>query len=272
VAIAVIGLRTGLIDAATSTFIILFALITVLLMPLIFNVLAPVVEQARRRFMLVMGVTDLSLAVAQELRAHGDAVRFVEDEPLLAGRAGNSGFEVLATPATAAGVRAIDLSGSDSVLLLGEHDEQNLELAREVRALTAANVVVQVNDPQNLPVFEELGAQPFMIAALRATMVALLARNPDAFQLLTSTTDERAVAEVHVQNRSLIGVQVRDLRLPGDYLLLSIRRDGNLLVPHGSTALEMGDRLTVLGSEESMPDIKAWLAGGTPPWSGHTPL
>ncbi|MCB0228277.1 MAG: cation:proton antiporter, partial [Anaerolineae bacterium] len=261
VAIAVIGLRTGLLDAATSTFVVLFALLTVLIMPLIFNVLAPLVVQIRSRFTLAIGVTDLSLAVAQELRAHGDTVRFVEPQPSPAQRAITSGFEVLAADQTAEGLRSLGIADTDSVLLLGEQDEENLELAKLVRQLCDSNVVVYVKDPEYLDSYETLGVQPFIGAMFRATIIALLARNPDAFRLLTSTNDERDVMEVRLENRSLAGVLVRNLRLPGDYLVMSIRRHGELIVPHGNTVLEFGDRLTILGSNERMREMKEWLEG-----------
>lgn len=266
VAIAVIGLRTGLLDAATSTFIVLFALLTVLVMPLIFNVLAPAVEAVRRRFNLAIGVTDLSLAVAQELRAHGDTVRFVEQQSALVERAARSGFEVLQSDPTPDGLRAIGIADTDSVLLLGEQDDQNLDLARTVRQLCDSNVVVLVDDPQHLAEYEQLGVQPFMGAMFRATIIAILARNPEAFRLLTSTQDDRDVIEVKLENRTLMGVLVRNLRLPGDYLVMSIRRRGELIVPHGNTVLQLGDRLTILGNAERMREIKEWLEGRAGHW------
>ena len=261
VAIAVIGLRTGLLDAATSTFIVLFALLTVLAMPLIFNLLAPVVEHVRSRFMLAIGVTDLSLAVAQELRAHGDTVRFVEQQPALAERATGAGFEVLNSAGTTDELRDLGIADTDSVLLLGEHDHMNLELARAVRQCCDSNLVAYVSDPQYLADYERLGVQPFMGAMYRATIIAMLARNPDAFRLLTSTDDERNVFEVNLENRALFGVLLRHMRLPGDYLVLSIRRRGELIVPHGNTVLQYGDRLTILGSNDRLREVREWLEG-----------
>jgi len=38
------------------------------------------------------------------------------------------------------------------------------------------------------------------------------------------------------------------LDLPGGLLALAIRRDGELLVPHGNTKLCSNDRLTLVGS------------------------
>lgn len=269
VAIAVIGVRTGLLDAATATFIVLFSLLTVLVMPFVFNLLAPLVERSSR-FTLAVGVSDLSLAVAKEMRAHGDIVRFVEPQRSLADRAIGSGFEVLEAALTADGLRDLGIADTDSVLLLDEQDDVNLALARAVRQCCDTNVVAYVNDPQLLADYEQLGVQPFIGAMFRPTIIAMLARNPDAFRLLTSTDDERTVIEVTLENRTLVGVLVRNLRLPGDYLVLSIRRRGELIVPHGGTMLQLGDRLTILGDNDRLRETKEWLEGRTSHLDTHS--
>jgi len=92
-------------------------------------------------------------------------------------------------------------------------------------------------------------------------MIAMMARNPNTYTLLTSTTDNRDIVEVQLQNRHLTGQPVRRLQLPGDYLVLAIRRDGELLIPHGNTMLEYGDRLTILGDQAGIQDLKNWLEG-----------
>jgi Trk K+ transport system NAD-binding subunit len=55
-----------------------------------------------------------------------------------------------------------------------------------------------------------------------------------------------------VGNDALEGRTLRDLNLPGDVLIVALRRDGELLIPHGNTRLEMGDRLTLVGSPDSL--------------------
>lgn len=56
------------------------------------------------------------------------------------------------------------------------------------------------------------------------------------------------------------GKAVRDLALPTECLLVSVRRGPSLLVPHGDTRLEVGDRVTVLCAIESRPAVEAAFA------------
>ncbi len=55
------------------------------------------------------------------------------------------------------------------------------------------------------------------------------------------------------------GAAVRELVLPTDCLLVSIRRGADLLMPHGETRLEPGDRVTVLCAVSAQPAVQAVL-------------
>lgn len=261
IAVAVIGLRVGLFDAASNAAVILFAVVTVVFMPLLFGALVPFTAPKRQHVMLVIGVRELALKVAQELRLHGEEVQFLEDDPELVALVKEAGFEVREFPTEPAGLREVDFAEVLTILVLGRDDEQNLALCREARSQGAENVVAYVNDPAALPQYERLGTKPFIPATQRVTMITMMARNPDALALLTSSNDGRDIVEVYLGNSHLKGELVRNLQLPGGFLVLAIRRDGQLLVPRGNTVLEYGDRLSVLGEGEELQAVKGWLEG-----------
>jgi Trk K+ transport system NAD-binding subunit len=155
----------------------------------------------------------------------------------------------------------VDFAEVLTLLVLGKDDEQNLALCHEARSQGVDNVVAFVNDPAALPEYERLGTKPFIPATQRVTMITMMARNPDALALLTSSNDGRDIAEVYLGNPHLSGELVRNLQLPGGFLVLAIRRDGQLLVPRGNTVLEPGDRLSILGEGEELQAVKGWLEG-----------
>jgi CPA2 family monovalent cation:H+ antiporter-2 len=99
----------------------------------------------------------------------------------------------------------------------------------------------------------------FAPTLFRPTLLALLARNPDLFQLLTSTTDEQDIREVTLCNPAGTGVSLRDLGLAGSLLVLAIARNGEVIVPHGNTRLELQDRLTLLGDIPELVTAAQWL-------------
>jgi Trk K+ transport system NAD-binding subunit len=72
------------------------------------------------------------------------------------------------------------------------------------------------------------------------------------------------VCEVVVANGQDVDRPLRELKLPGGLLALAIRRDGELLVPHGNTRLCRNDRLTLVGSLEDIELAKQRFAENEP--------
>ncbi len=268
IAVAVIGLRSGLFDPATSTTVVLFSVITVLLMPLVFGAALPYQPKDPRRFMLLVGASEIAVKVAQELRAHGEWVRFLVDSSAGASLVDQAGFPVRERETLASGLGEVDFSQVRTVLVLDEDDERNLDASGQARELGARNVVALVRDPNLLPLFQELGVKVYTPAVQRVTMITMMARNPDALTLLTSPVEERDIAEIPVRNPVVAGRRLRSLGLPGDMLVLAVRRDGQLLIPRGNTELAYGDRLTILGQQAELKSIRAWLSG----WSAQPDL
>ena len=91
--------------------------------------------------------------------------------------------------------------------------------------------------------------------------MSLLARNPDIYELLTRTDDNKEVAEVWVYDPSFNDKALRDVDLPGDVLILSIRRASEFIVPRGKTQLEHGDHLTLVGGFDHLQEARALFSG-----------
>jgi chloride channel protein, CIC family len=55
-----------------------------------------------------------------------------------------------------------------------------------------------------------------------------------------------------------VGKSIQDISLPHDAILVSIRRDGQVLIPHGTTRFETGDLVTAFIHSK---DIEALVSG-----------
>ena len=87
-------------------------------------------------------------------------------------------------------------------------------------------------------------------------------RYPGLFDVLVSQNiDDLDVMEVRLANQGLVGLQLRQLRLPGDALILSLARAGGVIVPHGETRLELDDLLGLIGSPSSLERARELLSG-----------
>jgi Trk K+ transport system NAD-binding subunit len=179
--------------------------------------------------------------VAQQLKAHDDVVKIIptniEEEKSIT----DEGFEVFP-------IENLRSSGDDvdTLLILSGDDADNLNIGEKAQNAEIQHIIALVNEPRKLEEFKRLGVQVFSPALYRSTLITLMARNPSMFSLLSSTSDQRDLLELTVRNSALAGQKIRDVILPGDSLILSIKRDNEILIPHGSTRLELDDQVSIL--------------------------
>lgn len=253
IAVAVIALRSGLLTLAGKTTITLFVILSVLIMPLIFDYLAPVIKEKKKEMIAIFGAGKKGLDIAKELTAHGELVILLDEEALIVKQAIDKGYDAEQIANSQVG-EILDPTKIKTFMTLCQDDKQNLSLSRIAAAKGIQHIVACVHDPSYVEDFKKLNVQTYIPERSQSTMLVLMARNPDVFSLLTSKTDERDVREIIVQNPILAGKQLRDLNLPGELWILAIRRSGELLIPHANDRLELGDRLTILGTVEELDE------------------
>jgi CPA2 family monovalent cation:H+ antiporter-2/trk system potassium uptake protein TrkA len=231
-------------------------------MPILFNAIQPAAASKRDQFILVFGAkSDLSFQLARDLRSRGERVKFIEPNPSLVDQAEERDYEVIPAEVTEETIRQIGAEKIRHFLVLGTTDETNLSASKAAICAGVESVVAMVNQPALIPEFRGIGVKPFSPAVYRTAMLSLLVRNPDLFNLVTTTTDEQDIREMQLANPALDGKRVRHLQFSGDMLIVSISRNGELLIPHGNMRVYLGDRMTVLGSVASLQEAQSLLAG-----------
>jgi Kef-type K+ transport system membrane component KefB/Trk K+ transport system NAD-binding subunit len=252
IATAAIGVRLGVISESVNAAIILVALITVTGAPLAFIGSFPGLAGGERRPIIVAGAEELGLQVAEQLAAHQERVVLIDFDAQRLERARQHGFETLRARTDFRDPSVAELLEHASVLVC-TYNNPHLSYRVCHTALTyygIEHVVAEVNEPAQVPRFRDLGVTTTNAAMDRAALMALLVRSPAVYTLLTRTQGDKDVIEVVARGRRLVGKTLRQLPLPGDTLVLALRRGGELHVPHGSTELELGDRLTLAASQE----------------------
>ena len=257
IAAAAVGLRLGVISEATNAAILLVAILTVTLSPVAFSLLLPSMEGKQQPPVIIVGAEEFGLQVAEQLRSHKDHVIILDENEAQVERARQRGFRALTT--------TLDLNdslieevmrGVKTVVCTLSDVDQNYHTCQIARTnYGIPHVVAQVSAPGDLIRFEQIGVHATNATLDHAALLTMLARNPAIYTLLTRTSDNKEIYEVVVENPACIDKTLQQLPLPGDTLILSIQRRGNLLVPHGDTQIEFGDHLTLMSSLE-------WVALG----------
>ncbi len=266
VAASAIGLQLGIISESINAMIILVAVVTVTAAPLIFNRIVPRAPAAALHPIVVFGGDRVGVQVAEQLLGHHEHVLIVDADPNQVARARqrtSNGIDVIQ-----AGIDDDDpelgerLDQAPAVVVTSADTDLNLHICHAARTRYGVNhIVTLVTDSSRLAEFENIDVTVFNPALDQAALLSLLARNPDIYELLTRTDDNKEVGEVVVYEPSFDDKALREIDLPGDVLILSIRRSGEFIVPRGHTQLEQGDHLTLVGGFEHLQEARTLFSG-----------
>ena len=252
IAASEIGMQMGLISEALNAAIILVAIVTVTIAPVVFSRFHLERETSKPHNVIVAGADDLGLRVAEQLQAHNEQVILIDPEDNRIARAQQLGFEAVVARLDCPDDCATPyLENAKAVVCTHRDSEVNYQICQLAHVnYGIQNLVAQVNEPDEIERFRRLGVNTINAALNRATMLALVTRTPGTYELLTSTEDDKEMVEVTVRGDLCDGRTIRQLEMPGDVLILALRRDGELMVPHGDTRLKCGDCLTLAGSDD----------------------
>ena len=141
------------------------------------------------------------------------------------------------------------------VTMLSDEDNYRIcELAYE--HFGTDNLVVRLNDLANYDRFRELGAFTVRPSTAIISLLDHFVRAPSSVSLLLGMEENHDIIDLEVRNPNLAGMAVRDLHLPSDALILSVRRAGHIIITHGYTDLQIGDWVTVVGSLDSLEALE----------------
>ena len=135
-------------------------------------------------------------------------------------------------------------------------DEENIKICEiSYEYFGTQTIIARLNDRSNFAYFQALDV---LIVDPSTAIVSLLdhfVQSPAAASLLMGLDKDRSIVDLSIKNPNLFGLALRDLRLPFDTIIMSVRRRGVLFIPHGFTRLEAGDLVTVVGSLNSLKEI-----------------
>lgn len=214
---------------------------------------------------LIVGGGRVGRMLAERLADAGEEVTIVERDAEQAELARRGGAYVVVGDGTKAEVlERAGIATARTVVATTRSDKDNLLACGLARThYGKEHVVSRVNDGESLPSFEAAGIRVMNPAAATATILSNLVRRPGIFNLLTegAADGEADVVEVVVASDAVVGRPLAEVTLPGDSLVLLVRRDGKRLIPHGSTVLQPGDVLTVVGTDGAARAARELLAG-----------
>jgi len=149
-------------------------------------------------------------------------------------------------------MRKLECSRIGAALVLLS-DDKNYKIAELLyEHFGTREVIVRINDRENYQKFKDLNCYVIDPSKAMINLMMQYVKSPHSATLLLGELKGQSSLDIEIRDSSIVGKYLRELQLPTDVLILSLQRKGEIIITHGFTKIELGDIMTVIGTEESL--------------------
>ena len=208
---------------------------------------------------IIFGMDNQAMALTHQLQAHNWQVKIAcTDEDHKPEHSEMADVVICNCPVFEIGEEAfarLEASNADAIVTMLS-DEENLHLCELFyERFGTTTIITRLHDRSYFDRFHELGVLVVDPGTAIVSLLEQFVRSPTAVSLLLGDEDGQDIMEIELTDPDLDGTYLRNLRLPTDTLIMSIHRGHDVIVTHGYTQLKLGDRVTVVGSDESLDHV-----------------
>jgi CPA2 family monovalent cation:H+ antiporter-2 len=259
IAASALAFELGVISEGVNADIVLVAMVTCTLSPILFNRLAPSVADVERKGVIIVGLNQLTALLAERLVQEGEEVTVLGCPQERA----NAPYcrrttPIFGDPGDEAVLGALGADQAAALVVVLDDAEANIKICQMAAERFAIPVIVsRADDHAVLERMKALGVRAVQPALATAMALEGALRFPTTCDMLAEHGDDVEIGEARVRNLRVAGRPLRQVRLPGNALVMGIRRKGEVIVPHGDTAFRLGDVVMLIGSPSDIREAQA---------------
>jgi trk system potassium uptake protein TrkA len=220
---------------------------------------------------VIIGAGQVGRSIAQELQHEHDVVVIERSSQRLALL---QQYDVLAIQGNGASLKVLqqaEVDKADLVIASTDVDEVNIVACAGSKQLGAAFTIARVHDPEYIETWERgrLGVD-FMVCSelLTSEKIAQLIGVPAAREIHTFVEGRVLMAELAVDEGSpLLGRPLQALDLPPGAMIVSLIRNGRVIIPRGDDVVQAGDLMVSIGTPEAISRLNRRATGRPLPQS-----
>lgn len=262
IAASEIGYNMGIIDEKFKSALILVAIVTCLISPLMFNKILPKTKEKSKRLNIV-GANNITLPTLIDFKNENYEVKIFTSKESKINLDEYSNLQRHELPLTEINEITIDeleknkVFEADCVVLATINDEKNIALAKHANNLGVERVIVRIENSKlhREIINEDIAIFSTMFAT--KTLLKVLVNQPSLMHLMN--TKNECLQEIKMNNKDYEGVKLKKLPFMGNALIVQIYRSEEIIIPHGETEIHLNDILLISGNKESIGKIKEEL-------------
>lgn len=209
---------------------------------------------------IVVGGGKVGYYLTKTLNEHGHEVRLIETEAERGRQiADELDFPIICGDGTRIDIlESAGIREADALISVTGRDENNLIACQLAKTMFGVRrTVARVNNPKNVSIMKELGVD--IPISTTDNIARLIEREVDLSsvkQLLSLNRGEASLSEFELpSNFKKDGIKISELKLPDESIIISISRDGKMIIPRGYTQLHKGDKIIAMCENRSLHDF-----------------
>jgi trk system potassium uptake protein TrkA len=205
--------------------------------------------------------------LAQDLQAQGYQVKVVDRRPEVVARLRQEieGEVICGDGCSPQVLEQVGTAQAALVVAMAHDDEDNLVICRLAKhSFKVPRVITRVSNPRNEWLYTKAWGVDVAISQVHMTAKVIEEEIGlgELVTLLKLNRGEAALVEMRLpEGAPAMGKAIRDLSLPADTVIVSIIRDGKLVIPRGDTTLQGGDEVLAVSTVKAEPALKDALVG-----------
>ena len=208
-------------------------------------------------YVIIVGCGRVGSELAKLLSTEGHNVVVIDKDQRSIERLGGTfnGLTLIGDGFDLALLKQAGVEKADAFCAVTNGDNTNLICAQVAkRIFKVPKVFARIYDPQRAHIYTALGLDIISGTILFAAMLRDKIIE-SRFSSYLIETKELGIIELEVKN-NLIGKTIQDINIPGDFLVVAIRRLEGVIIPELNTALKAKDVLMAAVKVASLKKIK----------------
>jgi Kef-type K+ transport system membrane component KefB/Trk K+ transport system NAD-binding subunit len=264
VAASEIARSLGLIDDTVNSAIVLTAIFTSIVSPIVYGRVREKSPQKKPK-VIIAGAGRVGREVFERIRRHTPDVMLIDCDPEQLQKLPPESCFINADCNDLDALEKSGINPNDVFVALTGSDDQNLRACLGVKQrFGLTRIIARDNNPKNTKRFSDAGVIPLNLTRSIAVAVENLALRPSLVQLFDKEIDTEGlfVFEVLVKNPAYFNVKIKNARNLGNALVLVVKKGDEIRIPHGDTVLREDDSVVACGFAEDEYRMRDSLGTG----------
>ncbi|MDD3274465.1 MAG: TrkA family potassium uptake protein [Candidatus Omnitrophica bacterium] len=208
-------------------------------------------------YVIIVGCGRVGTELAKLLSGEGHDVVVIDKSHEALKRLGDTfnGLTMVGNGFDLALLKQVGIEKADAFCAVTDGDNTNLISAQVAKKIfSVPKVIARVYDPQRANIYSSLGLDIISGTMLFSSMLRDKIIESRFSSYLIETKD-LGVIEIEVKNE-LVGKTIQDINIPGDFIVVALRRMQGVVIPEPKTVLKNKDILMGVLKVSSLQEVR----------------